>query len=55
MWMVIIYVAWNYIRTYAKSPQRRFPCRAHLRMHAQIVAQASSMLLEFPASPSLSY
>jgi hypothetical protein len=27
------------------------PCRAHLRLQAQIVAQAGSMLPEFPASP----
>jgi hypothetical protein len=29
----------------------RFPCRARLRLQAQTVPQASSMLLETPAAP----
>src|SRR5450759_2696163 len=34
---------------HAMSPPR--PCRARLRLHAQTVSQAGSMLPEFPASP----
>ena len=33
------------------SPQRRLPCRARLRLQAQTVTQAGSMLPEFPAPP----
>ena len=33
------------------SPQRRRPCRARLRLQAQTVAQAGSMLPEVPAPP----
>ena len=33
------------------SPQRRLPCRARLRLQAQAVPQAGSMLPEFPAPP----
>ena len=33
------------------SLRRRLPCRAHLRLQAQIVPQARSMLLETPAAP----
>ena len=33
------------------GPQRRRPCRARLRLQAQTVAQAGSMLPEFPAPP----
>ena len=33
------------------SPQRRRPCRARLRLQAQTVAQAGSLLPEFPAPP----
>ena len=32
-------------------PQRRRPCRARLRLQAQTVPQAGSMLPEFPAPP----
>ncbi len=33
------------------SPQRRLPCRARLRLQAQAVSQAGSVLPEFPAPP----
>jgi len=33
------------------NTHHRHPCRAHLRWQAQIVPQASSILLEFPATP----
>ncbi|HSY29762.1 MAG TPA: hypothetical protein VK832_19785, partial [Burkholderiaceae bacterium] len=30
---------------------RRRPCRAHIRMHADIATRAASVLAEFPVSP----
>ena len=42
-------------RTYAKMPWLCCPCWASLRLHAQTVSQAQSMLLETPAQPSLPY
>ena len=44
-----------FLRTYAKPPWLCYPCRARLRLQAQTVSQAFSMLLETPAQPSLPY
>ena len=42
-------------RTYANAAWLCCPCRARLRLQAQTVSQARSMLLETPAQPSLPY
>jgi len=54
-WALALAMPFDFLKTYVKMPQPRCPCRAHLRLHAQIVPQARSMLLEFPATPSLPY